>query len=128
VNFLGGYTVGHSKHTSVYVCVLFRMVSKIELFHCTVAKLLIKRYYILFLISVFIVQVTKLVQFTQYNTYAKIPLSTSLHCNSCEDMTCCSAECILTFLYAGDIIHYEIEQFVSCICFCSVNFTLLPTP
>jgi len=40
------------------------MVSEIELFHCTVAKLLIKGYYILFLILVFIVQVTKLVQFT----------------------------------------------------------------
>jgi len=40
------------------------MVSKIELFHCTVAKLLINRYYILFIILVFIVQVTKLVRFT----------------------------------------------------------------
>jgi hypothetical protein len=36
-----------------------------DLFHCTVSKLLIrKRYYVLFLIPVFIVQVTKLVQFT----------------------------------------------------------------
>jgi hypothetical protein len=40
-------------------------VSEIELFHCTVPKLLIrKRYYVLLLISVFIVQVTKMVQFT----------------------------------------------------------------
>jgi hypothetical protein len=23
-------------------------------------------------------------------------------CNSCEDMVCCSSECILTFLYAGN--------------------------
>jgi hypothetical protein len=47
------------------ICVLFRAVSEIELFHCTVPKLLIgKRYYVLFLIPVFIVQVTKLVQFT----------------------------------------------------------------
>jgi hypothetical protein len=35
-------------------------VSEIELFHCTDAKLLIKRYYVFFLISVFTVQVTKL--------------------------------------------------------------------
>jgi hypothetical protein len=31
------------------------------------------------LIPVFIVQVTKLVQFTQYNTFSKIPPSTSMH-------------------------------------------------
>jgi hypothetical protein len=44
--------------------VLFRKVSEVELFHCTVPKLLIrKRYYVLFLLPVFIVQVTKLVQF-----------------------------------------------------------------
>jgi hypothetical protein len=40
-------------------------VSEMELFHCTVPELLIrKRYYVLFLIPVFIAQVTKLVQFT----------------------------------------------------------------
>jgi hypothetical protein len=49
----------------VCTCVLFRTVSEIELFHRTVPKLLItKRYYVLFLIPVFIVQVTELVQFT----------------------------------------------------------------
>jgi hypothetical protein len=31
----------------------------------------------------------------------------------CEDMACCSSECIFKFLYAGDNIHYEIDQFVS---------------
>jgi uncharacterized membrane protein len=62
------------------MCVLFQMVSEIKLFHCTVPKLLItKIYYVLFLIPVFIVQVTKLVQFTWYNTFSKIPLSTSMH-------------------------------------------------
>jgi hypothetical protein len=51
-------------------------VSEIELFHCTVPKLLIgKIYYVLFLIPVFIVQVTKLVQFTYYNTFSKFPPS-----------------------------------------------------
>jgi hypothetical protein len=45
-------------------CVLFRTVSEVELFHCTVPKLLIgKRYYVLFVIPVFTVQVTNLVQF-----------------------------------------------------------------
>jgi hypothetical protein len=49
-------------------------------FRCTVPKLLIrKRYYVLFLIPVFIVQVTKLVQFSQYNTFSKIPPSTLMH-------------------------------------------------
>jgi len=76
VSILGG----HSKQKSVCLRVLFWAISKIELLHHTVAKLLIKWYYILFLISVFVVQVTKLVQFTQYNTYSKIPPSTSLHC------------------------------------------------
>ena len=50
----------------IRTCVLFRTVSEIELFECTTAKLLIrKRYYVyvLFLIPVFIVQVTELVQF-----------------------------------------------------------------
>jgi len=50
-----------------------------ELFHCTVAKLSIKCNYVLFLISVFIVQVTKLVQLNQYNTFSKIPPSTAMH-------------------------------------------------
>jgi len=46
--------------------------------------------------------------------------------SSCEDMAFCSSECILTFLYAGDNNHYKIEQFVSCIHFCSVHFTIHP--
>jgi hypothetical protein len=35
-------------------------------------------------------------------------------CTSCEHIACCSSQCILTFLYAGDNIHYEMNQFVSC--------------
>jgi hypothetical protein len=58
------------------------MVSEIELY--TLPKLLIrKRYYVLFLIPAFIVQVTKLVQFTQYTTFSKIPPSTSMHFATC---------------------------------------------
>jgi hypothetical protein len=54
--------------------------SEIELFNCTIPKLLIrKRYYVLFLIPVFIVQVTKLVEFTKYKKFSKIPQSTSVH-------------------------------------------------
>jgi hypothetical protein len=34
----------------------------------------------------------------------------------------------LTFLYAGNSIHYAIEQFVPCIRFSSVHFTFYPTP
>jgi hypothetical protein len=61
-NILGGHNVGHSKQNSLYtrICVLFRTVSEIQRFHCTVCKLLIrKRYYVLFLMPLFIVQVTK---------------------------------------------------------------------
>jgi hypothetical protein len=36
-------------------------------------------------------------------------------CKLCEDMLCCSSDCIWTFLYADVNIHYEIGQFVSCI-------------
>jgi hypothetical protein len=72
--------ISHSKRENVNVRVLFRKVSQIELFHCTVSKLMNrKRYSVLFLIPVFIVQMTKLVQFTWHNTFLKIPLSTSMH-------------------------------------------------
>jgi hypothetical protein len=66
VSILGGHSVGHSKQDRcIYTCVLFRTVSEIELFNCRIPKLLVRnRYYVLFLTPVFIVQVTKLVQFT----------------------------------------------------------------
>jgi hypothetical protein len=52
------------KSYTIY-CVRIPTVSEIELFHSTVPKLLIRNgHYVLFLIPVFIVQVTKLVQFT----------------------------------------------------------------
>jgi hypothetical protein len=57
-------------------CVLFRTVSGIELFHCTAPKFLIRKgYCVLFLTPVFVVQL----QFTWYNTFSKIPPSTSIH-------------------------------------------------
>jgi hypothetical protein len=48
VNILGGHSIGHSKQKIVYARVLFRTVSEIELFHCTVAKLLIRKIYRIF--------------------------------------------------------------------------------
>jgi hypothetical protein len=62
VNILGGHSK-QKKYTCTYV--LFQTNSKIERFPCTVPKLLIiKRYYRQFLIPVFIIQVTKFIQFT----------------------------------------------------------------
>jgi hypothetical protein len=44
------------------------------------SKLLIRKiYYVLFLILVFIVQVTKLVHFTWYSIFSKIPLPTLMY-------------------------------------------------
>jgi hypothetical protein len=64
----------------ICTCVIFRTVSGLVVFDCSVTELLlIKRYYILFLIPIFIVQVIKLVQFTYYNTFSKVPPLTSMH-------------------------------------------------
>jgi hypothetical protein len=65
VNILGGHTVDHSKQKKcICTCVPFLTVSEIQLFHCTIPNLLVrKRYYVLFLIPVFIVQVTRLILF-----------------------------------------------------------------
>jgi hypothetical protein len=44
VNILEGHSIGHSKQKKcICTCVLFRSVSEIEIFHCTIPKLLIKR-------------------------------------------------------------------------------------
>jgi hypothetical protein len=41
VNILGGHRIGHSKQKNcICTCVLFRTDPEIELFHCTVPKLL----------------------------------------------------------------------------------------
>jgi hypothetical protein len=66
VNIFGGHSAGHYKEKKyISTCVLIQTVSEIEIFHCRVPKLLIrKRYYILFLMPVFDVQVVKLAQFT----------------------------------------------------------------
>jgi hypothetical protein len=65
VNILGGHSIGHSKQKSAYVHVSFPNSFRDTAISLYSANLLIrKRYYALFLISVFIVQVTKSVQFT----------------------------------------------------------------
>jgi hypothetical protein len=94
VIILGGHSIGHSRQKKVYTCMgPIPNGSEMQLFHCTVLKLLKRKgYYVLILITVFIVQVTKLVQLTQYNTFSKIPPSTTnALCTSCEDMACCSS-------------------------------------
>jgi hypothetical protein len=66
INILGDQCIGYSKQKIVYVHVSYS--ERFPRFHCTVPKLLIrKRYYVLFLMPVFIIQVTKL------------PPSTSMH-------------------------------------------------
>jgi hypothetical protein len=59
----------------MYMCPIWNGLHD-GVYYFTVAKLLIKCYYVLFLISVFIVQVTKLVQFTQYNTFSRTHVTT----------------------------------------------------
>jgi len=58
-------------------------------------------------------------------TFENSTINFNAPCNLCVYMACCSSECILTFLCIGDNIHYEIEQFVSCIHLCSVHCTLM---
>jgi hypothetical protein len=67
-----------------------------------IPKLLIRKiYYVLVLIPIFVVQVTKLVQFTWYNTFSKIPPSTSMH----------SAACVRTWRVARlHSVYYNIVQ------------------
>jgi hypothetical protein len=89
----------------VCTCVLFRTVSEGEVFQCTVPKLLTrKKHYVLFLIQVFIVQVTKVVHFTQYNTFSKIPPSTSMHFAARVRIwrVCSSVQCTEKYLYLGN--------------------------
>jgi len=57
-----------SKNLYMYTCPIPNGLRDIAISLCSV-KLLIKRYYVLFLISVFIIQVTK------YNTFSKISRS-----------------------------------------------------
>jgi hypothetical protein len=44
VNILGGHTIDHSTQNIVFVCVLFRTVTEIQLFHCKVKKVKLSLY------------------------------------------------------------------------------------
>jgi hypothetical protein len=61
-NILGGHSIGNSKQKKkvfyIYTCVLFRTVSDMELFHCTVPKLLIRRRYFICMSNTTIYQLT----------------------------------------------------------------------
>ena len=121
-----------NKKLYIYIYVSYSERSKVELFHCTSVILLIKRYYVLFLTVVFFVGIccssdkVGTVYLMQY-IFENSTFNINARCTSCENMTCCSAVCVLTFLHVGDNTQYVNEQFVSCIHFCSVHFTLHPT-
>jgi hypothetical protein len=66
-----------SARNCISTCVPFQTVSEIG------------QLIVLFLMPAFIVQVTKFVQFTYYNTYFNINIDA--FCNSCDDMACCSS-------------------------------------
>jgi hypothetical protein len=124
VNILGDRSIGHcTKRVYMSMCPIpdgFRDRG-IWIYSCKI--LVRKRYYILILIFIF--QVTNLLV---YNKFSKIPPSTSMHFETRVRTwrACCSSEFILTFLYAGNSIHYAIEQFVSHIHYSSVHFSLYP--
>jgi hypothetical protein len=88
------------KKKCICTCVLFRTVSKIAISLYSSKWLITKRHYVLFLIPVFIVQVTKLVHFTyiiQFRKFHRQDVKINERCNSSEDILCCSSECILTY-------------------------------
>jgi hypothetical protein len=67
IHFLGGCSKDHAKQKVVYVRTYVCFVSNAfrdRAIHCTVPKLLIRKYFILILMPVFNVQVKNFVQFT----------------------------------------------------------------
>jgi hypothetical protein len=84
----------------VYTCDLFRTVSEMELFHCTVPKLMIrKRYYVLFLIPIFTAPVTKfgIVYLVQY-IFENSTVNINAHFATRVRTWRCSSWRILTFI------------------------------
>jgi len=91
-------------------------------FHSTVAKLFIRK--ILCSVSNASIYCSSdkvgtvyLVKYIFQNSTANINVS----CNSCEDTVCCN----LTLFYASNNPHHVTKQFVSCIHFTSVHFSLV---
>jgi len=128
-NILGGHIIGHSKQkVYMYTC-LTPNDFKDRPIHRTVADLLIKRIVrIVPNIGTYCSRDTVGTVYPVQYIFENFSVNINELFNSCEDMAFCSSECVLTFLYAGYNIHYEFEQFVSCIHFCSVHFTLHPAP
>ena len=128
VNILTGHSISYSKQKKcICTCVLLRTVSKISLYCC---KIVDKKEILRTVSNASIycssdeVGTVYLVQYIFENSTFNI----NVPYNSYEDMPCCAPECTLTFLYAGDNLHYVIKQFVWCISFFSAHFTLHPTP
>jgi len=106
VNILGGHNIRHSKQKFVYlqVSILNGFWDRAtSLYSCKVVDKEILR--IVCNIGIYCpsdkIGTVYLVQYIFENS----TVNTNALCNSCDDMACCSSECILTFLYAGDNIH-----------------------
>ena len=93
-----------------------------ELFHCTETKLLLKGNYVLFLITVFIVQAAKLIEFNQYNTSTKIPTSTVTYVATGVRTWCVGrlSEYWLSFMLARTSIWVRAICFEYPLLFCSL--------
>jgi hypothetical protein len=48
-----------------------------------------------------------------HHIFENSTVNISVLCNSCEDMACCSSDCILTLLYTGDNTHSSVSETVS---------------
>jgi hypothetical protein len=96
-----------------------------ELFHCTVQQVLMrKRYYIL----QFLFKWLNWYSLPSITHFRKFHVKFNALCNSCEDMACCSSECIFTFFYAGDNIHSSIWETVRSRIHVHIDFFCLEWP
>jgi len=115
------------KKKHICACVLFRTASEISFYSCNTAD----KKEILRTASNTGIYCSSDKVGTVYiirHTFENSNVSINVPCNSCEDMACYSFGCTLTFHYSGDNLHCVIKQFVSCIHFSSVHFTLHPPP
>jgi len=122
VNILGGHSIGHSKQKKkcICTCVLFQTVSKISLYSCKI----VDKKQILHTVSNTGIYCSSdkggTVYIVRYN-FENSTVNINVPCNSCEDMR------VAPLFYGSDNLHHVIKQFVSCIHFTSVHFTLHPT-
>jgi hypothetical protein len=112
VNILGGHSICHSKKQKVYIyvcpipnCFQDRVISLYS------SKIVAKKEILRIVSNIGIYcSSDKVGTGTVYLVY--ILVNVNKLCNSCEDMACCSPECIATFLYAGNNIHSSISEIV----------------